>query len=90
MPAAQPFSTNQPSPISPALSMVAITTSDATDLTTAVRMIYVGVGGDVSVIDTAGNTVVHKNAPTGAYLGPFSVARVTATNTTATNLIGYL
>lgn len=73
-----------------ALSMFAITTSDSNDLATSVRQIYVGVGGDVSVIDSKGNTVIHKNAATGSYLGPFNVVRVTTANTTATNLIGYV
>lgn len=73
-----------------ALALVNITPNNSADLSEAVRMIYVGVGGDVSVIDTRGNTAVHKNAASGSYLGPFSVSRVTVTNTTATNLIGYV
>lgn len=73
-----------------ALSLFPIIPNDSVDLATSVRMIYVGVSGDVSLIDTKGNTVVHKNANAGTYLGPFSVARVTSTNTTATNLIGYI
>ncbi len=90
MPATNIFSVNQPTPQSPAVSMVAITPSDDTDLTTAVRSIYIGVGGDVCVIDTAGNTVTHVGAPQGGYIGPFHVARVKATGTTATSLIGYV
>lgn len=90
MPAINPFANNNPIASSPAISLVAITPSDSTDLTTAVRSIYVGVGGDVCVIDTAGNTVTHVGAPQGSYLGPFTVARVKATGTTATNLIGYV
>jgi len=90
MPAINPFNLTQDTPTSSAISMVTITTSDGADLVNVVRLIYVGVGGDVSVIDTAGNTVVHKNAPTGGYLGPFKVARVTAANTTATNMVGYV
>lgn len=87
---ANPFADFQASPQSPAVSLVAITPNDSTDLATAVRSIYVGVGGDVCVIDTAGNTVTHVAAPQGGYLGPFHVARVKATGTTATNLIGYV
>lgn len=74
----------------PALNLVEITPNDGTDLVKVVRSIYVGVGGDVCVIDTAGNTVTHKEAPQGGYIGPFAVARVKATGTTATNLIGYV
>jgi len=74
----------------PAFYMTAITPSDTVDLVDALVSIYVGVGGDVCVIDTAGNTVTHVGAPQGGYIGPFSVARVKATGTTATNLIGYV
>ena len=90
MPAVNPFFSTQDSPTSAAISMVAIVTSDVTDQVNVLRQIYVGVGGDVSVIDTMGNTVVHKNAASGSYLGPFKVARVTAANTTATNMVGYV
>lgn len=78
MSAINPFSSNQPGPISPAASLVAITPNDSADLTTVVRSIYVGVGGDVCVVDTAGNTVTHVGAAQGGYLGPFAVSRVNA------------
>jgi hypothetical protein len=74
----------------PALQLIAITTSDSADQAQVLRMIYAGVGGDIAVQDLTGTTVTHKNVPTGGYIGPFSVARVMATNTTATNLIGYV
>ena len=74
---------------SPGVSLFAITPSDSTDLTNQARLIYVGNGGNVSVIDTKGTTVVFANVPTGGYIGPFNIARVTATNTTATNLVGF-
>jgi hypothetical protein len=74
----------------PALRMTTIAPSDASDLPVAVRMIYVGVGGDVNMTDTEGNTVLHKNAGAGCYLGPFRVARVRTSGTTATNLVGYV
>jgi hypothetical protein len=90
MPAANSNLDNRNDAGAPALGLVAITPSDSTDLSTAVRSIYVGVGGDVCVIDTAGNTVTHVGAPQGGYLGPFAVARVKATGTTASSLIGYI
>ena len=73
-----------------ALSLRTITPSDSIDMVDAVRMIYVGVSGDVNLVDSRGNTVLHKNVFAGSYLGPFSVMRVMATSTTATNLIGYV
>jgi hypothetical protein len=90
MPAAKPFTAAGNGPLSPALRMLAITPDNSNDVATAFRMIYVGTGGDVVVVDTEGNTVTHKNAGSGTYLGPFQVARVMATNTTAQNLIGYV
>lgn len=90
MPATKPFFAESDSIMSPAIKLVSITPNDSTDLTTAVRSIYVGVGGDVCLIDTAGNTVTHIGAPQGGYIGPFSVARVKATGTTASGLIGYV
>ena len=73
-----------------ALYLYDITPSDASDLPVATRLIYVGVGGDISLLDTRGNTVLHKNIASGSYLGPFYIARVLSTNTTASNLIGYV
>lgn len=90
MPAINPFSTSSSGPTTSAISLVAITPSDAADLANVVRMIYVGVGGDISVIDTAGNTVTHVGVPQGSYIGPFQVARVKATGTTASSLVGYV
>lgn len=90
MPATNPFNSHAKGPTSGAISLVAITPSDAADLANVVRMIYVGVGGDIAVIDTAGNTVTHVGVPQGSYIGPFQVARVKVTGTTASSLIGYV
>ncbi len=73
-----------------ALWMENITPSNSNDLPSIARMIYVGVGGDVSLVDTQGNTILHKNAAAGSYLGPFRVSRVNATGTTATNMVAYV
>lgn len=51
----------------------------------ACRAIYVGVGGDISVICN-GVTVVYKNAVAGTII-PVFATKVTAANTTATNLV---
>ena len=74
---------------SPANSLFSITPNDSTDLPALARQIYVGTGGNVAVKDSEGNTVTHKNVPSGCYLAPFFVVRVLATGTTATDLIGY-
>ncbi len=87
MPATDPFSTNATGLDAPALHAFAITPDDNNDLAIATRGIYVGVGGDVAVVTAGGETVTLKNASAGTTL-PVRVARVKATGTTATNLIG--
>ena len=65
----------------------AITPNDSTDLPLGIcRAIYVGVGGDISIDDLSGETVVFKNAISGSVI-PVQTARVNATGTTATNLV---
>jgi len=65
----------------------AITPNDSTDLPLGIcRAIYVGVGGDISIDDLSGETVVFKNAISGSVI-PVQTARVNATGTTATDLI---
>lgn len=49
------------------------------------RAIYVGVGGDISVV-VNGVTVVFKNAVTGSII-PIFCTKVNASGTTATNLV---
>ena len=89
MPAINPFPSNQPAPISPAIKMMAITPADA-DLSTVCRMLYVGSGGNVAVRDLFGTSVTHTNIASGTYIGPFAIDRVLATGTTATEIIGYV
>lgn len=76
--------------ISPASSLVSITASDATVYTPALRAVYVGGGGGVTVVDTAGNTVLFSNILSGTMLGPFQVAKVMSTGTSATSLVGFI
>lgn len=63
---------------------VAITPSDVTNLSAPTRGIYVGVPGNVSVVQ-GGATVVYANAPSGVL--PIEVTRVNATGTTASSLV---
>jgi len=66
---------------------VAITAHDSNNISSPVRAIYVGVGGDVAVVGLDGTAVTFKNVPTGAIL-PVQAIRVNSTNTTATNMVG--
>ena len=88
MPAIKPFG-DQVFVAGPALRLVAITPANS-DLVETVRWIYVGGAGDVTVIDTVGTTVVFKAVPVGTTLGPFYVAQVKLTGTTATLLVGMI
>lgn len=72
---------------SPAGNAYAVTTSDGTDQTIATRGIYVGGAGDIKVTTTGGNTVTFVGVPAGSIL-PIRAARIWATGTTATNLVG--
>lgn len=69
------------------IETAAITLSDTVDLSPIPRGVWVGVGGDVTLMamgDSASVTL--KNVPTGSYL-PIRAKRVYTTNTTATNLV---
>ena len=64
-----------------------ITPNDGADLPLSVcRAIYVGSGGDISIVDLSGTTVVFTAVLAGSIL-PVQTARVNATTTTATSLI---
>jgi hypothetical protein len=51
--------------------------------------LYIGVGGDVAVKGVGGTAVTFKNVPAGTIL-PILVTKVMATNTTATNILGFV
>lgn len=73
----------------PASKLLAITPSDATDLTSSkIRALWIGAAGNVAVIalnDTAAVTLV---AATAGQVIPIQVAKVMSTNTTATSIVG--
>jgi hypothetical protein len=75
-------------PTGPAIGALAVTPSDSADLTFApARRLYVGTGGNVSVVYESGSTAVtYVNVPSGFVFGGF-ITRVNATGTTATNII---
>jgi len=63
---------------------VAVTPSDTTEVFASA--IYVGSGGNVSVITEGGDTVTFSNVPAGTTL-VIRVTRIRATSTTATNIV---
>lgn len=91
MPAANPLATASRGIESPSNGFVTIVAHDTNELTSVVRSIYVGTGGDVALVDTNGVTAIHKNVSAGSYLGPFLVKQVKATGTSApaADMVGY-
>lgn len=86
MPAIDDFQTFSLGMESPILSAVAITPSDSVDLARLTRALYVGVAGDVRVTLKDDSVVTFRNMAAGWH--PIRVARVMATSTTATNIVG--
>ena len=84
---ADDFSTFATGLDSPAVHGFAITASDTVDLGQITRAVYVGGAGDVKIKTLGGETVTFSGAPVGMLL-PVRVARVFATGTTATLLVG--
>jgi hypothetical protein len=76
--------------IAPASKLVSITKSDSTVYSPLIRAIYVGVGGDINVVDNDGNTVLFVGVPQGSLLGPFALTKVMSTNTNAGSMIGFV
>ncbi len=70
----------------PATDGEAVTPSDVTDTSTQFRALYIGAGGNVSLITLGATTLTFVGVQTGAIL-PVRGTRVRATNTTATSII---
>lgn len=64
----------------------AVTPSDSTQV--GYSGLYVGTTGDVAVTTHKGTVVTFKTVPAGQII-PVGVAKVMATNTTASNIVGF-
>ncbi len=62
-----------------------VTPNDSTDLTNK-GILFVGTGGDVSVVTAGGSTQTFKNVADGSYLS-VKMGRVNATGTTAADIL---
>lgn len=72
---------------SPASSALAVTPSDTVNFPGgACRGLYVGVTGNVAVVDTTG-VVVTYTAVAAGIVHPIRATRINATNTTATSIL---
>lgn len=73
--------------LGPATRCFAVTPSDSVDLAFTARAIYVGVGGDISILTPGSSTpVVLKNTAAGTVL-PVAASRINAAGTTASSLV---
>ena len=72
-----------------ARKLVAITPSDTVSLVEAVRALYVGAGGNISIVPLDGPAVTLTGVQSGSIL-PIGAARINATGTTAAELVGLL
>lgn len=82
-----PFVFNATGLDSPALRVFAVTPSDSVDFTNACRALYIGGDGNVTLVTPAGDVATFVGLTAGAIL-PVRTARVNATATTATNIVG--
>ncbi|WP_182085403.1 hypothetical protein [Aureimonas sp. ME7] len=88
MPARDTYLSTATSMAGPANRLFAVTPDDGADLPFVTTGLYVGGGGDLAVKDRESDaTVVFRNLGSGAGL-PIRVARVLATGTTATDIVG--
>jgi hypothetical protein len=64
-----------------------ITKSDDDDLTFNTIAIYVGVTGNLRILDINGNEIILKNLASGLW-HPIRAKKVFSTNTTVTDIVG--
>lgn len=73
----------------PGLDAFAITPSNSINFNIMTRAIYVGVGGDITLVTSRGNAVLFTAVPQGTVL-PVVALRVNSTGTTASALVGLI
>ncbi|PZU85939.1 MAG: hypothetical protein DI528_10780 [Shinella sp.] len=81
------FSNVHPSLSGPASTGFTILPDDDANLLETTRGLYIGSGGDISVVMTSGASIVLTNVPGGSIL-PLRVNRVLATGTTTSGIVG--
>ncbi|WP_240504337.1 spike base protein, RCAP_Rcc01079 family [Tsuneonella mangrovi] len=83
-----PFQNASDSPTAPAEDCFAITPDDVAELATAPKAIYVGTGGDVTLVPLHGSApVTFRNVADSSVLA-IRARAIHATGTTATDIVG--
>lgn len=77
-------------PTWPGYNLIAVTPSDATVFSPAVRQLYIGTAGNVTVETDQGSTVTFVSVLGGTYLGPFFIKKIKSTGTTASNIVAFI
>lgn len=78
-----------PTMTAPAQDAFAITPSNSANFNIAARAIYVGVGGDITLVTPANNVVLFVAVPQGTVL-PVTCIRINSTGTSASSLVGLI
>ena len=73
----------------PGLDAFAVTPSNSVNFNIMARALYIGVGGNVTLVTSRGNTVEFIGVPDGSIL-PVVSLRVNSTSTTATSIVGII
>ncbi|KAA0971072.1 hypothetical protein FPY71_11545 [Aureimonas fodinaquatilis] len=88
MPAIDRFASAAVKEFAPATAVFAVTPHDVNELAYVTNGIYVGGAGDIVLVDkTSGTAVTFKAVPAGSIL-PVRTAKINATSTTATHIVG--
>lgn len=73
-------------PTSPINDAASVTPDDLNDLASLPRALYVGTAGNLAVVTAGGQSVSFNNIPAGSLL-PLRARRVSATGTTAGDIL---
>jgi hypothetical protein len=73
----------------PSRRVFTVTPSDSINFSRIVRQLYVGVGGNIVVVNNDNSTTTFVNVIQGTIIGPFNIVRVNNTNTTASSLVAF-
>ncbi|MDX3928210.1 MAG: hypothetical protein QHC90_20695 [Shinella sp.] len=82
-----PFSSHHTALDAPASHAFAIVPDNDAELAVTTRALYVGTGGDVTLVTVSGETVTFVNIAPGSVL-PLRTARILENGTTAADLVG--